>query len=451
MKYAFSQYPKILYQLIWLFLTSFFCLAWGTSDLAFFDKLSYEKYGHLNLNFSYGIIYFLFFLLIGYFIDKQKKIRKSIEVGVKLILIGFGISILFHFLNNFFQFKGVIMIYMSTLLTLFGCGFIFLSTIIHIGVLFPVANDWKDNAYSILFFAITFAFVLYYVFSEFIITSDNYVAQTLLQFYDTVYFQIGIKLSLGIFLWHLFNTYEHIGYEIQDDEIGETKEEKLERRKQRVLVSKKLIVLLTAFVLIYFIISNLPNLGNPPSYLSGLLDLINLFMGTSSFSMLIAFLIFLIIGYLLMNNIKFHATQFQKLLLIGFALILFGGMELMMPSLDSSFLNMILENLYGFIIFLLISPMVLSMVTHINLNQHIGKWIALFIILPRTFESLINKFVPLETQDYIPYLCFALLLLLVFILRENGKTWEEKLVLNEPNQIVKDNRNFDMIDHFLEK
>ena len=152
MKNPFAQYPKVFYQLVWLFIIAIICLVIGIFDVAvnyqsllsifqFFDPTPY------TLLIVSGL-----YILFGYIVDKTQDIKKSIEKGVRLILIGFVISSLLGFIGPVGSSISGWGVLIGTLLVIIGAGVISLASIIHIGVLFPVANDWKENAFTILYF-----------------------------------------------------------------------------------------------------------------------------------------------------------------------------------------------------------------------------------------------------------------------------------------------------------
>jgi hypothetical protein len=105
------------------------------------------------------------------------------------------------------------------------------------------------------------------------------------------------------------------------------------------------------------------------------------------------------------------------------------------------------------IFYLILTPMLLSIMTHINLDRNIGLWLGVFFAMPFVVDQLRLFLYSQKTiNNALPYVAVLLLVLFLFLFRKNQKFLEEKLALNEPNREEGDgDEGVDILEHFIDK
>ena len=152
MKKILAQYPSVYYQVLLLFVLGeivFTCCSFDLSPL--FELLDISAPNNYK-----PLTTITLFIVSGILVDKIRDFKKGISLATILFVIGF--------LLTAFGFESFPILYLigGIVCNLAHCIFVILC-IFHVGLLFPVANDWKDMGFMLLFF-FPFLFKIFYSF-----------------------------------------------------------------------------------------------------------------------------------------------------------------------------------------------------------------------------------------------------------------------------------------------
>lgn len=422
MKKILAQYPSVYYQVLLLFVLSeivFTCCSFNLSPL--FELLNIPAPN------SYKPLTFItLFIVSGIIVDKIRDFRKGILMASILYAIGFSLT---AFGFESFPFLDLLGGIVSNLA---HCIFVILC-IFHVGLLFPVANDWKD-----------FGFMLLLIFPFIFETLSNIIKNAVSHPSDSI---TGEGLFLIIFfsivialIFYCLNKFKDLGFKIEiieeEDSENDLKEEKIVKN---IMIG--CILLALAFS---FITKNLPYLINLQPYVNDLiyfstrLSLIKFFVG--------AFSLF-ILWFAYFKGSKYQSRHSKKIIAISLLLLAIGGLEYFVAARESALFALPCHLIF----YLILSPMLLSIMTHINLDRNIGLWLGVFFAMPFVVDQLrVFLYSQKTINDTLPYVAILLLVSFLLLFRKNQKFLEENLALNEPNREENDeDEGVDILEHFV--
>lgn len=429
MKNPFKAYPSVFYQIIILStLAQAIFFIYTISNTAFSylytedSGFSYEYY-HL-LPFVTGVS----FILGGVIADRIETVRVGFIVGAISFAIGITLNylgIFGRFTTNFFMDSGLAI---TTILS-----------IKHIGILFPIANDWKDNAFLILFLSPIIGAVIIGFFLFILLDAFNFNPSD-----ETPLLIFIINLGIVILLVLLIGRFKDIGYDIEEEDEDEEDYEENQFIKSIMIL---MVFLSAAFA---FKIENLPFLYNPDLHGGNLSDISLGFNYLENLLFAIVTIIFVIV---LLFRPSYQSNQFRKMNILIMTLLGMAILELVARGIQSVDLDNIMVSGYNYLYSFFIMPIFLSIMTHVNLNKNLGFWIGLVYGIASIFPTFISLPINQNINQYSPYFALGMLVLFIFAFRENRAFLEEKLALNKSNQgeDKEDKDGMDIIEHFVEK
>lgn len=435
MKKIFAQYPSVFYQILLLFTIEQIC----------FSCFSFNLYRNLNDPANGSLLLSLPFLncslyfLSGLTLDHLDNPRKSLTLGASFLLLGIVVSS-FAKASEWSQIGAIIFLY-------FGNGIFLIYCLIHIGLFFPVANDWKDNAFR-MFFGVNILFHLL-------------LSLTLVFLPDQLFFilnSFSVIPILGFFFWilllYLIRYFKDIGFSIEGDE------EPTPIKKESSVTWKMMLSIIGVVFIFSFISHNLHQLGNinlNEIFLGqdGFASFIN-DLGVNEFTLIDTFLrIIVVIGIIVaIYFAKFHSTHFYTINIIFGVLMVMACLEWGMLIFGNYYLDFALEMSYDYISSFLIIPIFLSIMTHINVDKNLGFWVGGLLAMPSLVMSIEpNLLVSENNSNLLPHLALILLIVMFIAFRENKDFLKEKLRLNESNRDDDNDgeEDIDIIKHLVEK
>ena len=423
MKKILAQYPSVYYQVLLLFVLGeivFTCCSFDLSPL--FELLDISAPNNYK-----PLTTITLFIVSGILVDKIRDFRKGIFLATILFAIGF--------LLTAFGFESFPILYLigGIVCNLAHCIFVILC-IFHVGLLFPVANDWKDMGFMLLLLFPFLFEIVSNVAKNAISHSSNFIPDDtlLIIFFSTI-------ISL---IFYCLNKFKDLGFKIEIIEEEDTEDDLQEEKVVRNVMIGCVLVALT----FSFITKNLPSLVNlEPSvndfiYFGNRLSLIKFFVG--SFSLFIFWFAYF-------RSSKYQSRHSNKIITISLLLLAIGGLEYFVAARESR----LFELPCHLIFYLILTPMLLSVMTHINLDRNIGLWLGVFFAMPFVVDQVKTLLYFQKTiSEVFPYVAVLLLALFLLSFRENRKFLEKELALNEPNREEEDgDEGVDILEHFIDK
>ncbi len=423
MKKILAHYPSVYYQVLLLFVLSeivFSCCSFNLSPL--YDLLNISAPNNYK-----PLAIITLYIVAGIIVDKIRDFRKGIFLATILYVIGF--------LFTAFGFESFQFLYLigGIVCNLAHCIFVILC-IFHVGLLFPVANDWKDMGFMLL---LLFPFLLEIVSNvakNSISHASNFIPDDtlLIFFFSTI---IGL-------IFYCLNKFKDLGFKIEileeEDTEDELKEEKMVRN---VMIGCVLIALTFSFIT-----KKIPSLINLQPY-------VNDFIYFSNRMSLIKFFVFgfsfFIFWFAYFRSSKYQSRHSQKIIAISLLLLAIGGLEYFVAARESG----LFELPCHLIFYLILTPMLLSVMTHINLDKNIGLWLGVFFAMPFVVDQF-NKFLYSQKtiNGALPYIAVLLLVLFLLLFTGKRKFLEKELALNEPNREEDEGEEgVDILEHFIDK
>ncbi|MEM6963379.1 MAG: hypothetical protein AAF573_01355 [Bacteroidota bacterium] len=431
MQHPFKNFPVLYYQIFWIFVVSqiaFYAIVFDNSAYIMtspsFD-LGIEVYNVIL------VLVNLLYPLAGYFIDRQSDVRNGLLIGLTCL----GVGLLIAFVGPQ---EHPITYFSSYALSLFGNGIIYILCVMHVGVIFPVANDWKDNAFILLLFSPVF-FMAVLAIALILFSESTFYTPS--EYHLVIIIKIGLLIGLGA----LIVRSRDLGFQIKN----ETETEEEENAGKIPFLQNLMIVMIFVATVFYFMVKNLPNLAAPESY-GGLEELIEMFGGENNVGNILAMAgIFTVAGILLYTP-KYRSIQVQKIKYITFAILLLGLSEFLAAASNSMVFDAFLSNAYAYLYSFIFIPTFMSIITHVNLDQDLGFWIGALIGVPYFIDEALSNLKG-DWVSSLPYIALLMTVLFAISLRENQKMLTEKLALDEPNQIEEEENKVDPLDHFIEE
>lgn len=424
MKKILAQYPSVYYQILLLFLIGEIAYSQCSFDLS----PLYSIAGFENPNHYKYLITSILYITSGYIVELIKDFKKGIITSIILLSIGFVLTT-FNYEDYYYLY------FIGGFFSEIGHAIFFIFCILHIGLLFPIANDWKDMAFTILliipFLGINFKYLFLNTYYEIII--NIYSAG------------FGIFLVSIVLLFILISQFKHLGFSIETIEESHEKENVEERN----FINLAMIgIILTSFAFA-FISKNLHDLDFYQNNFNGWEEISYYFDKSVLWLMSFLFFSVLVPAGLLLKFAKQISSQFQKIFFIIILFLFIGALQVFLSQPESSFISFF----SSFIFQIILIPILLSIITHVNLDQKIGIWIGLFLGVPfLTNQLLISFFLKENMINSFPYIAFLLLILILIVFRENRDFLEKKLELNESNRVKNEEENdIDIMEHFIEK
>ena len=438
MKKIFSQYPKLFHQILLLFIIEHFCFSLVISDSYGGSEFFSLENGFIDY---YSIVISILYLISGWVVDKLQNFRKGLQIGIGLLFLGWFLGLI----GRDVGFIGL------TIFAYLGHILFYLFCFIHVSLFFPVANDWKD-----------FAFFLMLLLPQLIMPVLTILLSSIFQTgafsIDENLIAILTPLSLGG-LYYLLTFFQNLGYQIEAEEDIENEQlssSDLEENQSSINVF--MIGIVTVGVLLSFIGSKLGalELGLTREIIGGGLDD---FIGNMTgnyhfyFVQIMVLVSFLAFGIIYMSNFSTRLSKqilkLDRTIIFLFALIVLNLLSNLGGNYTTDyFIDMVILFVYS----LLILPMLLSILTHINLDENLGLWLAALFGLPTLVGQIINDYIVPSSLYYIlPFIALGLLILFKITLKENKVLLKQKLDLDTPNRIEGEDDNMDLLDHLLEK
>lgn len=433
MKTILNAYPKILFQLILLYaLTQIASQLWINGS--FFSDFDIEN-GYTGeesgLLMSYtALISGFMFLIAGAIGDQMKNIKNGLVVACLSIALGY-----------LFQLSSIsILSFPSRLLIYLGESLFFILILLNIAILFPIANDWKDNAFMFLLVSGLIVGTFSSIFSTFLLELGG----SSLGANFLMIFSVLLMIGLAYYIWQSDN----IGYEVEEEEDAE---EIITDNKVLIVVTLLIIIFNSAILLISNANQDFVNLyrfGGENDYL-GASDSFGPISYLSTIGVIISFFI-LGIGYLIKNT-QYESRQLSK---IKWSIILFFAFAILSAIgiyTASFFLIYLIIGLISSVSFLLFLPSFLSILTHINIDKHAGFWLGVFLGVPKMVSYGVEQLA--NSNQIFWYFNLGVLVILgaIFIMiKENKDLIIERLQLEESNQAEVE-EEFNLIDHLIEE
>ncbi len=421
MKKLLTQYPSVYYQVLLLFVLSEIVITCCSFDLS----PLYELLDISAPNNYKPLATITLFIVAGIIVDKIRDFRKGIFLATILYIIGFLFtSIGFESFQILFVIGGIVC-------KLAHCIFVILC-IFHIGLLFPVANDWKDMGFM---FLLIFPFLFKISYNILINLNPNFI----INYYSITFFLFFLIIGL---IFYFLNKFKDLGFKIEIIEEEDTEDELREEKHVRnIMIGSILIALIFSFIT-----KNLPALENLQPY-------VNDFIYFSNRMSLIKFFVFtfslFIFWFAYFRSSKYQSTHSKKLIAITLLLLAIGGLEYFVAARESGLFELTCHLIY----YLILTPLILSVMTHINLDRNIGLWLGLFFSMPFVVDQFKTfLFFQKTITDALPYIAILLLILFLLWFRENRHFLEKELTLNEPNRDEDDGEEgVDILEHFIDK
>ncbi|MFK7773730.1 MAG: hypothetical protein AB8F94_16385 [Saprospiraceae bacterium] len=426
MKKIFARYPTLFYQILLLFLLEEIAYSQCSFDLfplyqtAEFETL--QDYTQLTISIIY--------IISGFIVEWIKDFKKGIIISIILLSIGFLLTTIDY--GNYYLFYSI-----GGFLSEIGHAVFFIFCILHVGMLFPIADDWKDLAFSILLIIPFLGINLKYLF-----LNSNY--DIIINIYSIGF---GLFLIAIVLLFNFISQFQHLGFSIETVEENHEKEDDDEKR----FINIVMIGIILTSLAFTFIAQNLHGISFYQNNFNGWEE-ISFHFDRSVPSLLTFFIFSILISFgLLIKFAKQVSTQLNKIFFIITLSSVFGVLHLLFGESESYFF--VFAN--DFIFQLILIPCLLSIMTHINLDQKIGVWIGIFLGIPFFIDQLlIPFFLPEKVSNFFPFIALVLLISFFVAFRENKYFLEKRLELNEPNRAdgeENEENDIDLMEHFVDE
>lgn len=424
MKKILAHYPSVYYQVLLLFVLGEIVFTFCSLDLSpLFELLDISAPNNYK-----PLTTITLFIVSGILVDKIRDFKKVISLATILFVLGF--------LLTAFGFESFPILYLigGIVCNLAHCIFVIIC-IFHVGLLFPVANDWKDMGFMLL---LIFPFI-FEIGSNVLKNAISHSSGSITGDDKLLIFFFSIVIAL---IFYCLNKFKDLGFKIEILEEEDTEDDLKEEKVVRNVMIGCVLVALT----FSFITKNLPSLVNLEPYVNDFiyfrnrLSLIKFFVG--------AFSLF-IFWYAYFRSSKYQSRHSKKMITISLLLLLIGGLEYFVAARESQ----LFELPCHLIFYLIMTPILLSVMTHINLDRNIGLWLGVFFAMPFAVDQLkIFLYFQKMISDALPYIAVLLLVLFLLLFRKNQKFLEKELALNEPNREEDDGEEgVDILEHFINK
>lgn len=420
MKKLFSVYPRLTFILLGIYALEQCCYFYACQLYAGFsleDEYLLDA-DYLPVQLLEGII----IILGGYLASRISDQKKALLWGLSLLLLGH----LLTFLDNDY-----IGLFGFSIITL-GSSIFILTIFLHNAILYPIANDFKDNSFMFFFFMTSFVLGLVAIgldiFVEFPVPGEGQSEYPIsILFVSTLLFGVAFLTT--------YNT-KQLGYKIEEEE--ETKESEATDYKPFFVF----ILAANILTLAYNIFSRIGD------------DSIDFLDYSFESTQIITFgmlIIVLILPFILMQTAKYYSRHYFKIQILIATLIVTAILEFSITTTLSYEMDVFTRNLFTIIYIFLLSPLLFSVLTHLHFDR---KGIILLGFLVGSIQitsSLANHFYyQFKTPMIIGAGC--LLIVLLIWLRENKDFILSHLLLDESNQ-EEEERNedeSDLLDHLIE-
>ena len=190
-------YPRIFY-LLCLYLLIQQAIYAQLSPWAFLDFGNYDKWYPNSDNFIWmPVLTGIAAILAGFIADQLRDVKRGLFISLGALLAAGAVGII-RMDTAFF---------LSHFLVEMASNLFFFLIVLHIAVLFPVANDWKDNAFVLLQFGILLGATILGIIlvASSVIGIDNFLVSAITSF------------GLTVLLIFLIYFEDDIGYDISGD------------------------------------------------------------------------------------------------------------------------------------------------------------------------------------------------------------------------------------------
>lgn len=358
-------------------------------------------------------------ILAGWLADQLGDVKRGLLVSLGAMLAG-GVVGLFHFDATFLLSHFLI----ETALNLF-----FFLIVLHVAVLFPTANDWKDNAFVLLHVGVLLAGVL----AVLLVLLGNLVGL------DDFFVKALIPFGLAVLLIFLIYFEQDLGFDISGGE-----EDLAEGSGPNWSILIGIVALATVLGLAR---STFPSIGTTEDYFSYLLYSNGWLLPVFQVVLMAAVVIFLI------HRTRSYSDQFPKMVACFWVLCGVVAVELGVRYTGSYELDQLGHFIPSVLESFLIFPILLSVITHVNLDRQIGLWLGLLYGVPTLVETAAELLVPATHFGglLLPGISLVLLIAAFIFLRENKTAILDLLALDEPNQESgdEDEPDEDILDHLI--
>lgn len=400
MKADFNSYPALVFKLTLALLL--LNIAYGI----YYFKIFYTTYGYSEYSldgiFSGRDFFFIesFMVVIaGWAVDRASRVKQALLWTASILFLGVILG----------KMPSRETLILSMILVNGGIWGFAIVCYLHTAVLYPRANDFKDNAFMILLLAAQFAFFLLNMLYGFVFNN-----------YDE---SIPFLIQMGalVLLFTLFVNSKNIGYKIEESE------EDIDDLQQKV-APWKILVGLTLMHTIFLLGRNyILLLGNPELNYN---NYNAAFVNSIQFVLLLLFLAFI---FWLFRSVRSSSRQVSKIR-FGLALMIgVGVLEMIVRGSQSFELNIISNRAMDWVYLLLVAPALLSVITHLNFSEKAGFWLGIFLGIPRLVVELSSR---LSANNPMVMVLVVLILIIAswIWLNENQEQLRGILRLDEANQ-----------------
>ncbi|MFK8009549.1 MAG: hypothetical protein AB8H03_24520 [Saprospiraceae bacterium] len=426
MKKILGQYPSVFYQILLLFVLSEIVFSFCTFDLV----PLYELLNISDPNNYKPLTIITLYIISGILVDTIRDFQKGILLATILYVIGF------LFTSFGFESNQLLFLIGGIFCTLAHCIFVILC-IFHVGLLFPVANDWKDIGFLFLLIPYFLFEILPKFDSDLISHSGDPITGN-----DPLFILLFFLIISLIF--YLLTQFKNLGFKIEIIEEEDTEEELMEEN----FIRKSMIGCVLVALVFSFITMNLPGLKNfqPP------VDSFIYFRDKLAIVIFFTFLLSIyIFWFAYFKTLSYQSRHSKKMITITILLIIIGGLEYVITTRYISLFDLTCLLIF----YLIIIPMILSIMTHINLDRNIGFWLGTFFAMPFVVDQLITFFyLGRILPEVLPYTSVFLLIVFLIIFKIKQKSIEKELALNEPNRQEEEEEDIegvDILDHFIDQ
>lgn len=413
MKALFAVYPPIVFHI--LLLLSF-------EHLTYYLFLNQWSFSYTDWSYQ-GVTQFLYqnfyavngvaVIIGGLLADRSKDIKVSMQWAASAMLLGSVLSSIEVELTTF----------LSVALVLGGAALFINLCYLHLAVLFPTADDYKDNAFMLLLLI-------------------SPVINTVASLFNFLLFDLGsiyhflLRAGIALILVLLVSRSRAIGYTLEEDTA--------EGAPHGSPPNPYILVFCTVInVLVWLAYGHLPAITSTES-------LYEIYDGTLVEVIHLAMLVLIaVMAVSLLRTAQVRSRQLFKLnigmaLFLGLALIELANRELQYYQLDA------FTDLWPTLIsLLLLFPILLSVITHVNILRRAGLWLGVLMGAPQiVFGILATMMLP---PWLLPVVVIVLIIALLIWIKDNRALIERTLQLQEPNQEVpQEAPNEDPFDHLID-
>ncbi|MEM8525212.1 MAG: hypothetical protein AAGG68_11230 [Bacteroidota bacterium] len=416
MKNLFVAYPRLTFILLGIYALEQCCY--------FYASQAYTNLAFVDVSF-FGIDYLPVQLLEGgmvvfggYLASRISDQKKGLLWGLSLLLLGHLLTLLG---SAYLALLGYIVITL-------GSSIFILIIYIHNAILYPVANDFKDNSFMFFFFTTSIAVGIITIGIDSIIGIPVYEGYEPI---DSVSILLGAVILFGIAFLTIYNT-KQIGYNVEEEE-----------KELEPTDYKPFLIFLVVANILTLAYSVFPKIGDED------LDFWNYSIEYNQIIALGMLAIMLILPFLLMQTSKHHSRHYPKMQILIIGLVAAMILEFSIRTTLSYEMNTFTHNLFTILYIFLLSPILFSILTHLHFDK---KGIIMLGILIGSIQitiSLANYFYNYYKTTII--VVTGLLLIALFIwLRENKDFILDYLALDEPNQEIEEEENDDdLLNHLI--